>query len=230
MKSAEHRRHDETRTVCKTILEERGQRSLGQRERYHFYVTNDFTMSAEDVVREANDRCNQENVLAQLKSGVRALRAPLNTLNANWAYMVIASIAWSLKAWFALMLPISPRWRAQHEAERERVLRMEFRVLRQPPDPRACADPSHGPDAGLPAARLASRSPPFSSAFSTPSERAACSRTSARAARPRRSSRRTKRGRHGLGHHERDEAGASMGRCATCRSTSADAISSAAIA
>jgi hypothetical protein len=113
--------------LCKTILEERGQRSLGQRERYHFYVTNDFTMSAEDVVREANDRCNQENVLAQLKSGVRALRAPLNTLNANWAYMVIASIAWSLKAWFALMLPISPRWRAQHEAERERVLRMEFR-------------------------------------------------------------------------------------------------------
>jgi hypothetical protein len=113
--------------LCKTILEERGQRSLGQRERYHFYVTNDFTMSAEDVVREANDRCNQENVLAQLKSGVRALRAPLNTLNANWAYMVIASIAWSLKAWFALMLPIIPRWRAQHEAERERVLRMEFR-------------------------------------------------------------------------------------------------------
>ena len=38
--------------LCKTILEERGQRSLGQRERYHFYVTNDFTMSAEDVVRE----------------------------------------------------------------------------------------------------------------------------------------------------------------------------------
>jgi hypothetical protein len=113
--------------LCKTVMEERGQRSLGQRERYHFYVTNDPTMSAEDVVREANARCNQENVLAQLKGGVRALRAPLNTLNANWAYMVIASIAWSLKAWFALMLPVSPRWRAQHEADRERVLRMEFR-------------------------------------------------------------------------------------------------------
>ena len=113
--------------LCKTLVEERGQRSLGQRERYHFYVTNDFTMSAEEVVREANSRCNQENVLAQLKGGVRALRAPLNTLNANWAYMVIASIAWSLKAWFALMMPVSPRWRAQHEADRERVLRMEFR-------------------------------------------------------------------------------------------------------
>ena len=113
--------------LCKTIVEERGQQTLGQRERYHFYVTNDLTMSAEDIVREANDRCNQENVLAQLKGGVRALRAPLNTLNANWAYMVIASIAWSLKAWFALSIPVSPRWRAQHEADRQRILRMEFR-------------------------------------------------------------------------------------------------------
>jgi len=113
--------------LCKTIVEERGQRSLGQRERYHFYVTNDLTMSAEDVIREANDRCNQENILAQLKGGVRALRAPLNTLNANWAYMVIASIAWSLKAWCALMTPVSPRWRERHLADRHAVLRMEFR-------------------------------------------------------------------------------------------------------
>ena len=113
--------------VCKTIMEERGQRSLGQRERYFFYVTNDMTMTAEEVVHEANSRCNQENLLAQLKGGVRALRAPLNTLNANWAYMVVASLAWSLKAWFAMLLPISSRWRAQHEADRDRVLQMEFR-------------------------------------------------------------------------------------------------------
>ena len=113
--------------LCKTIVEERGQRSLGQRERYFFYVTNDTTLTAEEVVREANARCNQENVLAQLKGGVRALRAPLNTLNANWAYMVIASIAWSLKAWFAMLLPVSPRWRDRHQADRERILRMEFR-------------------------------------------------------------------------------------------------------
>jgi hypothetical protein len=112
--------------LCKTIVEERGQRSLGQRERYHFFVTNDRTMSAEQVVREAHERCNQENILEQLKNGVRALRAPLNTLDANWAYMVIASLAWSFKAWFALMLPVHPRWRARHEADRARILRMEF--------------------------------------------------------------------------------------------------------
>jgi len=115
----------------KTIVEERGQLCLGQDFRYFFYVTNDRAMTPEEVVREANSRCNQENLHAQLKSGVRALRAPLNTLEANWAYMVIASIAWSLKAWFALLIPVAPRWREQHEADRERVLRMEFRSFVQ---------------------------------------------------------------------------------------------------
>jgi hypothetical protein len=115
----------------KTIIEERGQRTLGQDYRYLFYITNDRTMTPEQVVREANDRCNQENLHAQLKGGVRALRAPLNTLEANWAYMVIVALAWSLKAWFALMLPVTPRWKAQHEADRERILRMEFRSFIQ---------------------------------------------------------------------------------------------------
>lgn len=115
----------------KTIVEERGQMCLGQDYRYFFYVTNDRTMTPEQVVHEANDRCNQENLHAQLKGGARALRAPLNTLDANWAYMVIVSIAWSLKAWFALMLPVAPRWRERHEADRARVLRMEFRSFVQ---------------------------------------------------------------------------------------------------
>lgn len=115
----------------KTIVEERGQLCLGQNYRYFFYVTNDRAMTLEQVVREANGRCNQENLLAQLKSGVRALHAPLNTLNANWAYMAIVAIAWSLKAWFALTIPITPRWRGKHVADRERVLRMEFRSFVQ---------------------------------------------------------------------------------------------------
>ena len=115
----------------KTIVEERGQRCIGQDYRYFFYVTNDRTLTPAQVVREANDRCNQENLHAQLKGGARALRAPLNTLEANWAYMVIVALAWSLKAWFALRLPVAPRWRAQHEAERTRVLRMEFRSFVQ---------------------------------------------------------------------------------------------------
>jgi Transposase DDE domain group 1 len=115
----------------KTIVEERGQLCLGQNYRYFFYATNDRSMTLEQVVREANGRCNQENLLAQLKSGVRALHAPLNTLNANWAYMAIVAIAWSLKAWFALTIPITPRWGGRHTADRERVLHMEFRSFVQ---------------------------------------------------------------------------------------------------
>jgi hypothetical protein len=115
----------------KTIIEERGQLCLGETYRYFFYVTNDRTMTPADVVREANGRCNQENLIDQLKNQVRALHAPLNTLEANWAYMVIASIAWSLKAWFAMLLPVAPRWREAHEADRERVLKMDFRSFVQ---------------------------------------------------------------------------------------------------
>jgi hypothetical protein len=115
----------------KTIVEERGQLCLGSAYRYFFYVTNDRDMSCDDVVREANGRCNQENLLAQLKGAVAALRAPLNTLESNWAYMVIASLAWSLKAWFALLMPARGRWRDAHAADRERVLRMEFRSFVQ---------------------------------------------------------------------------------------------------
>jgi hypothetical protein len=115
----------------KLIVEERGQRNLGTIYRYFFYVTNDWQLSPAEVVAEANQRCHQENLIEQLKNGARALHAPLNTLQANWAYMVIASLAWTLKAWFALLLPIAPRWREQHEHDRQLVLHMEFRSFLQ---------------------------------------------------------------------------------------------------
>ncbi|MCA9619235.1 MAG: IS1380 family transposase [Myxococcales bacterium] len=115
--------------VRKNLSVERGEHVLFPDIRYFFYVTNDDDMPADQVVKNANQRCNQENLLAQLKGGVRALHAPVNTLNANWAYMVMASLAWTLKAWMALSLPISPRWRAKHRAERDAWLRMEFRTF-----------------------------------------------------------------------------------------------------
>lgn len=115
----------------KHVVEERGQQTLGTSYRYFFYVTNNRRFSQKRVVAEANGRCNQENLLEQLKNGARALHAPLNSLEANWAYMVMASLAWTLKAWLALMLPVTPRWRERHEADRELVLRMEFRTFLQ---------------------------------------------------------------------------------------------------
>jgi len=115
----------------KLVVEERGQQTLGTSYRYFFYVTNNRRLSQKSVIAEANGRCNQENLIEQLKNGARALHAPVNTLEANWAYMVMASLAWTLKAWFALMLPVTPRWREQHESDRELVLRMEFRTFQQ---------------------------------------------------------------------------------------------------
>jgi len=113
----------------KNLSVERGEDVLFDEVRYLFYITNSAAHAPADVVRESNERCEQENLIAQLKGGVRALHAPVNTLNANWAYMVMASLAWTLKAWMALALPVHPRWRDKHIAERERWLRMEFRTF-----------------------------------------------------------------------------------------------------
>jgi hypothetical protein len=103
----------------KQLVWERHGEVLGEETRYLFYITDRWTWSCAEVVAFANDRCNQENLIGQLKSGVRALRAPLNTLEANWAYMVIGALAWSLKAWLALVQPASDRTR--------QLLTMEFK-------------------------------------------------------------------------------------------------------
>jgi hypothetical protein len=86
------------------VVEQHGQK-VGEETRYVFYLTNAWTWERPAVVYFANDRGNQENLIEQLKNGVPALRAPVNTLEANWAYMVIAALAWSLKAWLALLQP-----------------------------------------------------------------------------------------------------------------------------
>jgi len=116
--------------VRKNLSVERGEQMLFEDVRYFFYLTNDTQGDAGAIVLEANDRCNQENLLAQLKGGVRALHAPVDTLVSNWAYMVMVSLAWSLKAWLALLLPETGRWKEKHAAEKQAVLRMEFRTFR----------------------------------------------------------------------------------------------------
>jgi Transposase DDE domain group 1 len=110
----------------KRLGTDQGQLRLFEEYRYFFSITNDREMTAEQVVFSANDRCDQENLIAQLKSGVHALTTPVDDLISNWAYMVIASLAWSLKAWTALMMPVSPRHAAKHKAEKRSLLRMEF--------------------------------------------------------------------------------------------------------
>ena len=115
----------------KRLSIERGEEVLGEEIRYFFYITNDRTRTRAEVVQEANGRCNQENLLAQLQHGVRALRMPSNTLVSNWAYMVMVALAWTLKAWWALQLPTQGRWAPRHAQEKETLLRMEFKQFRQ---------------------------------------------------------------------------------------------------
>jgi Transposase DDE domain group 1 len=114
--------------VRKNITREKGERRLFDEIRYFFYVTNDWASAAAEVVFTANDRCDQENLLSQLHSGVRALKAPSDTLESNWAYMVMTALAWNLKAWWALALPErAGRWQARHREEKQWVLGLEFK-------------------------------------------------------------------------------------------------------
>ena len=86
---------------------------------YFFYITTRRDLSTAEVVRLANARCNQENVVAQLKSGVNALRVPVYDLVSNWAYMVMAALAWNLKSWLAMMMHL--------KADRRKYIAMEFK-------------------------------------------------------------------------------------------------------
>jgi hypothetical protein len=117
--------------VRKNLTVEQGQVRLFDDYRYFFYLTNDRERPAAEIVFEANRRCNQENLHAQLKGGVRALTAPVDTLEGNWAYMVMTSLAWNLKAWWALWPTEAPgRWRERHRHEKAAVLGMEFKTFK----------------------------------------------------------------------------------------------------
>jgi hypothetical protein len=115
--------------VRKNISVEQGDQRLFEEIRYFFYVTNDRDTSATDLVFLANDRCNQENLIDQLKHGVGATEMPVDALLSNGAYMVMAALAWTLKAWFALRLPETGRWAARYAADKAAVLRMEFKTF-----------------------------------------------------------------------------------------------------
>jgi hypothetical protein len=116
--------------VRKNISVEKGEQVLFPNERYFFYITNERECTQDMVVFEGNDRCNQENTIAQLKNAVRALHAPVDNLESNWAYMAMTSLAWNLKAWWALMLPEEPGASQQeHRDEKRWILKLEFKTF-----------------------------------------------------------------------------------------------------
>jgi Transposase DDE domain group 1 len=115
--------------VRKNISKEKGGVWLYDEHRYFFYITNDWVSTPAEIVFSANDRCHQENLIQQLKNGIHALKSPLNTLESNWAYMVMTGLAWNLKAWAALRLPENGRWAAKYRAEKLWLLGLEFKAF-----------------------------------------------------------------------------------------------------
>jgi hypothetical protein len=118
--------------VRKNITKEKGELRLHDEIRYFFYITNDWVSEVDEIVFSANDRCNQENLLAQLQSGCWALKAPVDSLVSNWAYMVMTALAWDLKAWWALLLPEGVgRHRECYRADKRWVQGLEFKTFVQ---------------------------------------------------------------------------------------------------
>jgi DDE family transposase len=103
----------------KNISRSKGEQALLDEIRYFFYITTYTDLPAEQIVALANQRCDQENVIGDLKSGIGALRVPLYDLTSNWAYMVIAALAYNIKSWFAMMM--------HRQVDRHVYIRMEFR-------------------------------------------------------------------------------------------------------
>ena len=103
----------------KTIKVTKGQLHLFDEFRYFFYITNARDLSMAEVVSFINERCDHENDIEQLKNGVNALGMPSDSLVSNWAYTVMASLAWTLKAWVGMLMP--------HRITGTKIIRMEFK-------------------------------------------------------------------------------------------------------
>jgi hypothetical protein len=103
----------------KNLTIEQGDQALFDKIVYFFYITNDRDMTPQEVVYFANDRCDHENDIEQLKNGVNAMRMPVDDLVSNWSYMVIASLAWNMKAWYGLLTP--------NKVLGHQIIRMEFK-------------------------------------------------------------------------------------------------------
>jgi hypothetical protein len=107
--------------VRKNISIQKGEKALLDEIRYFFYITNRKDAAAK-IVGLANGRCDQENMIEQLKNGVNAMRMPVNDLLSNWAYMVMAALAWNLKSWYGLLMPNRERGLELVKAEFRRFL------------------------------------------------------------------------------------------------------------
>lgn len=96
------------------LIEERaGERFLFARYRYCYVLTNlPSDVTAEEVIDATYQRCDQENIIEQMGSGLAAWRMPVAEFDGNCAWLEIARLAWNIAKWVAqLALPAETlRW------------------------------------------------------------------------------------------------------------------------
>ena len=92
----------------------RGQEALFEEYVYRFLISNipKSEMNTRELVRYGYGRCDQQNVIEQLKNGIAAMRMPTGELLANGAFLKMGQLAWNLRAWLCLLgLPAEAgRW------------------------------------------------------------------------------------------------------------------------
>lgn len=83
-------------------IEEHEQGHLFMLTRFRFILSNlPSSVSAEKVMDLTYQRCDQENLIEQLQSGVTAMRMPTGGMLSNAAFMICARLAHNLKPWLA---------------------------------------------------------------------------------------------------------------------------------
>jgi hypothetical protein len=89
------------------ISNRKGQELLFDEYRYRYVVTNlPARVSAEEVIDLTYERCDQENLIEQMGSGLAAWRMPVAEFDGNSAWLEIARLAWNMAKWIAqLALP-----------------------------------------------------------------------------------------------------------------------------
>jgi len=80
---------------------------LFEQFRDRYIVTNlPASWAAEEVIDATYERCDQENVIEQLGSGLAMWRMPVKQFIGNEVWMEIARLAWNMRSWIAqLALP-----------------------------------------------------------------------------------------------------------------------------
>jgi len=72
---------------------------------YHVIVTNSSESDVQ-VMRIAQQRGNQENLIKDFKYGLGLSHVPTGFMNANRVYFLIAALAWNIKTWILNLLKI----------------------------------------------------------------------------------------------------------------------------